>query len=220
MQMKYWLSAILLVALPFVMMAQSIIYDNNAEKRSVGSFSSIDASAGVEVVIMKGEETGLAVSVSEPISKEVVKTKVQDGVLYISVDYDWKVWKLPKNFKAKVYVSFVSLESLKASSGATIKGSVKLKELKTRTNSGGIIAIDGVVERLYATAASGGIFKGYDVQSAVLIADVSSGGGVQATVNNEVEAKATSGGYVTFKGEAVIKNINVNSGGSVKKLKS
>jgi hypothetical protein len=202
-----------------IVLAQKTIYDNNAVKREIPAFKAIDAAAGVEVIIQQGSEAALAVSVSDPTMIDAIKTVVENDVLKIVVENDWKVWKFPKNFKVKVYVSYTHLHSLKASSGASIKGTVKAELLTLRANSGGAIYLDGVVEKLDASANSGGIIKGYDLQSTYLVADVNSGGGVQVTVNKEIDAKANSGGFVTYKGEAVIKNINVNSGGSVKKGK-
>ena len=200
-------------------LAQKTIYDNNAVKREVSSFNAIDAAAGVEVFIQQGSEEALAVSVSDPDMVGAVKTEVENGVLKIVVENDWKVWKFPKNFKVKVYVSYKDVHTLKASSGASIKGTIKAESLKLRANSGGGIYLDGVVERLDASANSGGFIKGYDLQSTYLVASVNSGGGVQVTVNKEIDAKANSGGFVTYKGAAVIRNIDVNSGGSVKRGK-
>jgi hypothetical protein len=37
--------------------------------------------------------------------------------------------------------------------------------------------------------------------------DASSGGGVQVTVNKELSVEASSGGYVNYKDQGIIKNI-------------
>jgi hypothetical protein len=199
--------------------AQQPIYDANVVKRSVGSFHAIEASTGVEVIISQGTNEALAVSSSSPEFDKLVITEVENGVLKIYVEADWKLWNMPKNWKIKAYVSFRQLDQLKASSGASIKGEINVNSLSARQSSGGYISLKGSVDKLDVDASSGGMFKGYDLSANFLEADVSSGGGVQVTVSKEVSAEASSGGFVNYKGEAIIRNIDISSGGSVKKVK-
>lgn len=205
---------LLLIAVPAV--AQTF-EDANAQKRPVLPFHAIEASSGIEVVIDHGQEIGLAVSAnSAEVDKRVV-TQVVDGVLKIGVENDWKFWKMTKTWRIKVYVSYTTLNELKASSGASIKGSYEGKSLICKQNSGGIISITGSADKLELEANSGGMFRGYDFTTNFLQANVNSGGGAQVTVKKEITAKANSGGFVTYKGDAIIRSIDVNSGGAVRK---
>jgi Putative auto-transporter adhesin, head GIN domain len=199
--------------------AQETIFDENAIERKIGSFHAIEASSGISVIISSGAEEKLAVSVSSADWADKVKTEVRDGVLKIWIENDWKVWKMPKNFSAKVYISYKAIDMVKASSGASIKGQISAGDLTARQSSGGIVALKGTAHKLTVDASSGGVFKGYDLVTSYLDADASSGGGVYAQVTQEVNAEASSGGFVTFKGAAVIRDIKVNSGGSVKRAK-
>ena len=61
------------------------------------------------------------------------------------------------------------------------------------------------------------IFKGYEFTTDYCDAKVSSGGDVRISVGKELTAKANSGGGIHYKGTAVIKDINISSGGVVKK---
>ncbi|HSC52774.1 MAG TPA: head GIN domain-containing protein [Phnomibacter sp.] len=212
------LITLLLLAVASHSFGQKVIYDANANKREIPSFHGISASTGVEVIIAQGEKEGLAVSTSAAEFDKLVITEVKDGILKIHVDADWKVWKLPKNWKVKAYVSYKQLDQLKASSGASIKGDIQLSSLSAHQSSGGFMVLKGTVDKLEVDASSGGIFKGYDLTANTLEADASSGGAVQVTVVKEVNAEASSGGSVNFKGNAVIKSIDVSSGGSVKKV--
>lgn len=205
---------LLLITVP---VAAQTFEDANAKKRIVSSFDAIEVSSGIEVVIAHGQEIGLAVSTnSEEVDKRVI-TQVVDGVLKIGVENDWKFWKMTKTWRIKVYVSYIKINELKASSGASIKGQFEGSALICKQNSGGVIAITGSTNKLELEANSGGIFKGYDFTTDYLQANVNSGGGAQVTVKKEIIAKANSGGFVTYKGEAIIRNIDVNSGGSVRK---
>jgi len=216
--MKKIFTLLLLAACSHVY-SQQPIYDANAVKRNVGSFHGIEASTGVEVIISQGASEALAVSSSSQEFDKMIITEVQNGVLKIYVEADWKLWNMPKNWKIKAYVSYKQIDQLKASSGASIKGDINVVSLSARQSSGGFISLKGNVDKLEVDASSGGMFKGYDLTANFLEAEASSGGGVQVTVAKEVNAEASSGGFVNYKGEAIIRNIDVSSGGSVKKVK-
>jgi len=65
--------------------------------------------------------------------------------------------------------------------------------------------------------SSGADFKGYDMAVDFSDASVNSGGNIHITINKELSAKANSGGAVRYRGTALIRDININSGGIVKR---
>lgn len=202
-------------------MAQKVVYDEHAEKRSIGSFHSIESSSGIEVVISKGDKEELAVSAGNTEYLAQVRTVVEGGILRISRSSDWKFWNQWKNWRVKVYVSYTSLDAVKATSGASITGTeVNLPKLTARLNSGGTITLSGKVDMLEVNGSSGAQFRGYSLHTENCKAEAGSGAGVQVTVNREISAKANSGGFIRFKGDGLIRDINVNSGGSVKRQNS
>ncbi|MBV9987893.1 MAG: DUF2807 domain-containing protein [Chitinophagaceae bacterium] len=209
------LSATLLVS---TANAQKVVYDDNVEKREVSAFHAIETSSGIEVILTKGDKEELAVSANHKDYLPEVRTIVQNGVLKISRTDDWKIWRQWKNWRIKVYVSYRDLESLKANSGASIHGSdIALQKLSVRLNSGATITLSGTVQSLDVDGSSGAQFHGYDLSTPNCKAEASSGAGVQITVSKEISARANSGGYVRYRGEGLIRDINVNSGGSVKR---
>lgn len=199
--------------------AQKVVYDdNNAQKRSISSFHAIETSSGIEVIISKGDKEELAVSVGNTEYLDEVKTIVENGTLKISRQGDWKFWNKWKNWRVKVYVSYKNLDAVKATSGGSVNGSdISLEKLTARLNSGGTINLSGTVNSLDVDGSSGAQFRGYGLSAVNCIAEASSGAGIQITVTKEISAKANSGGFIRFKGEALIRDINVNSGGSVKR---
>ncbi|MEA3427040.1 MAG: DUF2807 domain-containing protein [Bacteroidota bacterium] len=212
--------ALLMLLMAFASVsAQKVVYDDHAQKRSVGTFHAIETSSGIEVVISKGDKEELAVSVGNQEYMDQVRTVVENGVLKISrTSDDWKFWNKWKNWHVKVYVSYVTLDALRASSGGSVNGSeLNLQALSARLSSGGSITLNGKVDRLDVDGNSGAQFRGYSLITNFCKAEASSGAGVQITVNKEISAKANSGGFVRFKGEGLIRDINVNSGGSVKR---
>ncbi len=215
---KIWISLVAVVLMLSTVVAQKVVYGDNVQKRNISSFHAIETSAGIEVIISKADKEELAVSVGNTDYIDEVSTVVENGVLKVSRKGDWKFWNKWKNWKVKVYVSYKNLDAVKANSGGSIEGSdISLDKLTARLNSGGVINLSGTVSSLDVDGSSGAMFRGYSLNVANCKAEASSGAGVQVNVSKEISAKANSGGFVRFKGEALIRDINVNSGGSVKR---
>lgn len=218
--MKQLFSSLLAISMLFSFaLGQEVVSGENAQKRNVGSFHAVKTSAGIQVILTKGSKEELAVTASDADLVDKVKTVVTNGVLRISRDSDnWRFWERRKNWKVVVYVSYTELDGLDASSGGSIQAkAVNLDKLTADVSSGGTITLSGSAKTLSVDGSSGGIFRGYELSVTNCKADVSSGAGVQVTVTKEISAEASSGGYVRFKGEGLIRDINVSSGGSVKR---
>ena len=216
-----------------------IVKDDNAEKRNLsGNFTAIEVSDGIQLMLTSGNEVSLAVSTSEPKYMEHFKTEVVGNTLKIYYDEKGMVWNSNDKRKLRAYLSFKIIDRLQASSGATVigknviklavldikftsgsqfTGDVNIGQLTSDQNSGSEITINGKADKLSVEASSGAIFKGFNLVAEYCTAKASSGGGVRINVNKELIAKASSGGGVRYQGEAVIKEVDVNSGGFVKK---
>lgn len=198
--------------------AQKVVYDDNVQKRNISAFHAIETSSGIEVIINKGDREELAVSVGNNNYLDEVSTVVENGILKVSRKGDWKFWNKWKDWKVKVYVSYKNLTAISANSGGSVQGTdISLEKLTARLNSGGSINLSGTVTSLDVDGSSGAMFHGYSLSATNCKAEASSGAGVQVNVSKEISAKANSGGFVRFKGDGVIRDINVNSGGSVKR---
>lgn len=214
----FWTGLVSLVLTLPLFAQQDVVYASHAEKREVADFKGIDVSAGIQVVLTHGEEA-VVVTADNQESIDKIITTVENGILKIGIDSDWRIWKMADTWGAKVYVSYQTLESLKASSGASIRGSIgETDNMEIILSSGSVVEVDGVANHLRAEASSGALLKSYNLRVKDLKAGANSGGGVQVTASNEVNADASSGGFIRYKGDASIKTINVSSGGSVKKI--
>ena len=107
---------------------------------------------------------------------------------------------------------------LDASSGASIDGKLEAGSMEVDQSSGSTITVSGQINgRLKVDASSGSIFQGYNLSVENCDAETSSGAGVQITVNKELSVEASSGGYIFYKGDGMIRNVHTSSGGSVKR---
>lgn len=215
------------------------VYNNpNAKTRSLaGAFTKISVSSGVELYLTQGNETALAISVSDNKYEERFKTEVVDGVLKIYYDNKGISWTNEKNRKLKAWVSYKTLDAIKASagsnvvltnplnadvlaiscsSGAMLSGQLKASVLSADLNSGAQISASGSAGKLTVSAGSGAIFKGQNLLTEYCTASANSGAVIKIEVQKEINASANSGGVVHYKGNALLIKGNINSGGSVK----
>jgi hypothetical protein len=217
-----------------------VINDPNAVTRTVsGSYTGISVSSGIQLYLTQGNEETIAVSASEQKHLDRLITEVVNGTLKIYYDNKGVTWKSSGKANLKAYVSFKTLEKLNVSagsdvivngsikadkldmavtSGAVFTGAINAKELVTELNSGAVIKLTGSADNFKITVSSGGDFKGYDFAVDYCDAAASSGGAVHITINKELNARASSGGDIHYKGAALIRDMHTSSGGSVKKV--
>ncbi len=221
------------------LLAQTTINDPNAQVRDVKGFHGIRVATGIELMLTQGKTEAVAVSAISPEHRDKIKTVVENGILRIYYDHpnvDWKFWKKGGDKKLKAYVSIITIDRLLGSSGATVNvdgaleadklnvdmssgsvfnGRIKAESLTVDQSSGSVMNVAGSVSRLKVDGSSGSVFHGFDLATERSDADTSSGAVVQVTVNKELNADASSGGRISYKGEGVIRNIRTSSGGNV-----
>jgi hypothetical protein len=220
---------------------QKVIYDAHAEKRAVSAFHAIRVSQGITLIMEQGGEEALAISADKKEYGDAVKTEVVNGELRIYIEQSLNKWwqqLKKKGIDVKAYVSFKTLDKLDASSGAevkingslsgqklgislssgaVIKGEMKLTQLKIDQSSGARSDLSGQVQNLQVTASSGAHFRGYQLIVQESEADASSGGKIEITVNKQLEVSASSGGAITYRGEGRISSVKTGSGGKVRR---
>lgn len=219
--------------------AQKPINDPNVQLRTLnGSFHSIVVSGGIDLYISPGSET-VAVSASHPEDRELIKTEVQNGVL--------KIWQdntggLRSFFKGgsnyRVYVSYKTLQSLKASGGCDVfsddvirssslnlslsggcdfTGKVDVNDLKVDQSGGTDIRISGRAAKADISASGGSDFKGAELVTDVANVDASGASDIDITANKEISASASGASDVTYRGTPQVKASHASGAGSVRK---
>lgn len=224
----------------FLLQAQKQIDDANAQVRQVSNFHGVKSSHGITVYLTQGNTEAVAVSANDLDYRNKIKTVVENGILKIYFDTDnWKIWRNFSNKKLRAYVSVKDIDKidvssgsdvriegslkadllkLDASSGASIKGKIEASSMEVDQSSGSTIIISGNISgKLTIDGSSGSTFMGYDLTVENCDAETSSGAGVQVTVNKELSVEASSGGYIYYKGNGLIRDVHTSSGGSVKR---
>jgi hypothetical protein len=220
--------------------AQKTISDANAEKRSVNSFHGIDVSTGITLILTKGTDEEVAVSASSAEFRDKIITEVSNGIL--KIQYETKMGAINKRNESKnlkAYVSYKTLDHLHVNTGAEVEiqgilsstkldlevntgglvtGEIDISKLKVSQNTGSKVTLSGNAQSIEIDGDTGSKFVGESLTTINCSVTVSTGAGVTITVENELNAKANTGGYIKYKGNAGIREIKANTGGTITKI--
>ena len=237
---KIMLSVLLVAAAVSLSFAQKTINDPNAEKRNVSGFHGIEVSTGIDLIITQSGTEEVAVSASKTEFRDKIVTKVENGILKIY--YENKLASINTNKERKelkAWVSYKGLDRLDANTGArvdwdgvlkttslkmrvntgaVVKGKIDVNELDVDQNTGSIVTLSGDADKLEVDGDTGSMFKGIDLMTDNCSATTSTGAGIYITVQKELNVKANTGGYLKYKGDAGIRDVKTNTGGSVSKI--
>ena len=221
-----------LLVLVFLLIG-SILYAQESETRNVGSFRGIKSSTGIDVYLKRGEKESVRVEVSGTDIKNVI-TQVSGDYLKIQMAEG----RYNRTRTVKVYVTYVELTKLSCSSASSIyaEGTIKAKSLSVSASSAGSIDIGvdaeslmvsvssaaevelrGKARRVEFEASSAAEIGGYDLETEEADISASSAGSIRVSVSQKIDARASSGADIRYRGNPMKTNTNSSSGGSVKK---
>lgn len=235
--MKNFFLLILLTTTGFVSKAQNIVYDENAEVRTVEKFNGIEVSGAVSLFLSQGPTQGVAISAGEAKYNSKIKTEVKNGVLRISVDagvwngFNWT------NRKLKAYVTATDLQRLDVSGASYVSFSGPLKSDELKLDISGASEVKGMINvaklnldisgasvaRLSGTAKDGLIdasgackVNSYELSIETCKASSSGASNIKVTVTGELNANASGGSNIYYKGQGIGKVLNASAGASIK----
>lgn len=220
--------------------AQKTFNDPNAVKRTVGNFHGIEVGTGIELTLSSGSAEEVAVSAATTEFRDKIVTKVENGIL--KIQYETKTGSMNKKNESKnlkAYVSYKNLDKLKANTGAEVKiigvlnttsldidastgalidGEVNINTLKVDQSTGSKITLTGKAEKLEIEGSTGSKFMGENMGTVNCNVKVNTGARVSVNAGKELQVKASTGGIVRYKGNASIREIKTNTGGTVSKI--
>jgi hypothetical protein len=201
------------------------------ETRTVkDDFTKIKVSTGLDLYLTQGSSEEIIVEADENL-QDIIITEVNKGVLTIYADQN--IWRAKSR---KIYVTVKSLEALtatsgsdvyaeetltvkdikiSATSGSDIRVSLNADTVETSSTSGSDIDVSGVANNHISRATSGASINAYQLESKNVTVKVSSGADINIYASESINAKASSGGDIDFKGSPKQINKKSSSGGSV-----
>lgn len=109
----------------------------------------------------------------------------------------------------------VTALKISGTSGADIKISVDADSVETNATSGSDIEIAGIANNHTSTATSGASINGYELKSKNVTVKVTSGAAINIFASENIDAVATSGGDIDYKGNPEKVKKTSTSGGSI-----
>ncbi|MGB1240966.1 MAG: head GIN domain-containing protein [Chitinophagales bacterium] len=200
-------------------------------QQKILSFNAIHASGNIEVLLEQGNSESVDVE-ANGISEDRVITEVKGGVLKIHI----KNTIYNKNKQARVVVNYREIREIKAQAGARVYSKTAISGTRLELNAGsganialevwmdivegraaegGEIELTGETNNLSAIASTGGLFFAYGLKAQNVYARSNTGGEVEVTANKRIEAKANTGGNISYKGEPKSREVSTNLGGSI-----
>ena len=210
----------------------SFSFAQQSEVRSVGSFTGVKAAEAIDVYLKKGEKESIKVETTD-IRLSDVLTEVSGSNLKIHMRDGNQ-----RRGNVKVYVTYVNLNKVSASSAsnvfsegiihsssldvsvssaASVELAIEAESSIVEASSAGDVVLEGKVKSLEVEASSAGEIDAYGLESEMVEAGASSAGSIKVNVTKQLDAHASSGGSIRYRGSPARTNTDSSSGGSVKK---
>ena len=216
---------VIFLALPAVVFAQK------SEERQLGSFSEVKVGEAIDLYLIQGSSEKVRVEI-ESGDLDDVETRVSGGTL--------KIGMRPGNYRhtVKVYVTYRKLDAITATSASNVYTEGKLRSerlyisissaasaemeieaemLNINVSSSGDLEIKGTAKNASMEISSAGDVDAYDLIVDQLSVHASSAGDAKVNVKSSIQAHASSGGSVRYRGNPTQSQTTSSSGGSVRK---
>ncbi len=207
-------------------------FSQQMEVRQVGSFRGVKSSQAIDVYLKKGDKEEVKVEINNGNISDVL-TEVTGNNLRIHIR-EGRYRKM----NVKVYVTYVAMEKIAASSASNIfsEGRIKTSTMTINASSAASVEIgldtesvvvdassaanielEGKSKKFEAEASSAGDIDAYNLECEIVTAQASSAGSIKVSVTKEIDGHASSGGSIKYRGNPTKTNTGSSSGGSVKK---
>lgn len=202
---------------------------------SVKNFNSIGVSSGIDLYLTQGNSESVSIKSDAETLKDVV---VEQNGENINIKFkDGFKWSgVFKNRTIKAYVNFKTLNALSASGGSDVftqnqiktdklaihssggsdlKLTVVCSELSVQSSGGSDLNLKGKAENMTIQSSGGSDIHAYELITDYAKVQASGGSDVSIYVNKGLEAAASGGGDVSYKGSASLKKTSNSKSGDV-----
>ncbi len=214
-----------------LLLCSTALFAQDKASRKLEKFTSISVAEGIEVNLIKGNGYEAKITAHNVDLKEIL-TEVSGGHLKVHLDGNNH-----NNVNVSIDVTFVSLEAVRVSSAADVKsnsvieaGNFKIKassaadiylKLKVSTldvsaSSASDVTLSGTANSQTVSVSSAADYKAFDLKSKTADVSASSAAEARVYVSESIEAHASSGATVKYKGNPDKVKERSSSGGDVK----
>lgn len=205
--------------------------DVKTETRKITEkFTKIEVSRGIEVIVEQAETTSVEVEADSNLLQHIT-TKVVNGTLEVSVDEN-----IDSAEKETVRVKMPIIEGLsstsgsnihtnnvlqgtsiklKSSSGSELEATIEYEDIDAESTSGSTTTISGKALKFSSRSSSGSEINAIRLEANDVAAQATSGSSSEVNALVSLNAKASSGSSIDFKGNPKKVEKEETSGGSV-----
>lgn len=183
----------------------------HAEVRNLGGFTKVSANAGTDVEVTVGG--AFSVEVTGRDAARIV-TRISGDTLIVEPvrGFSWR------GRQANIRVTMPRVDGLSASSGADLVATgINGGAITLDSSSGADLRVSGACTTFSADASSGSDIDARQLRCESGSVDVSSGADAMVYASGRLDVDASSGGGVVAYGNPGIGNIDLSSGGSLRR---
>ena len=201
-------------------------------ERTTPSFNGISVSTGINIYLKQGDRENISVETDENLQEYII-TEVKGGVLHVYTEGNIREARMKR-----VYVTMREIVSLKTSSSGDIIGETPVKgdkieirssssgdikieviarQLDVNISSSGDVTLSGEADKLDADLSSSGDLSAYDLKVKEADISVSSAGDAHITVAEKLNARASSAGGISYRGNPKYVEAHSSSAGRIHK---
>lgn len=217
---------------------KNMVIEEHAQERKLGSFSGVEISGAMDLYLSQGTEDAVAVSAGAEELLERIKTEVRGNMLHIYFDGKGMNWRTWGNNKIKAYITFKNIKRIEASGACNVRttgklslgeliiemsgasdftGEVSISSLRIDLSGASVVRISGKAEKAIFLASGASSIRAYDLITDYCKVEASGASGIRLQVNKELNASASGGSSVLYKGDGVIRVISSSGAASVKR---
>lgn len=200
------------------------------ERTPEGTFDSVEASEGLDIIINQGTELSITVEADENLH-DLILTDIKGNTLKVHCKSN-----IGRATSKKIFVSMPAVKKLESNSGADLwsMGVIKAEDLHLKTSSGADIRLDveatdlvlesssgsdievsGTATNIMAHASSGSDINAGQLQALNAKAEATSGADITVNSSEKIDIRTNSGGDVSYRGNPAIVQ---KQGSSMEKL--
>lgn len=184
----------------------------HAETRNVAGFTKVEANAGTDVEVTIGAAFHVEVTGRDAAR---IQTRISGDTLVVEPVRGWS-WRGPR--QANIHVTMPRVDGLSAASGADLVATgVNGGAITLESSSGADLRVSGTCATFSADASSGADLNAQNLRCESGSVDVSSGADARVHATGRLDVDASSGGGVVAYGNPGIGDIELSSGGSLRR---
>jgi hypothetical protein len=221
-----------LIIVSVIILTAATAVSQKTATRALDHFTGIEVKNGIMIQLVKADKEFAELKVHE-IEADDVTTEISDGVLVFR-------YQAPAFSKAKVMIKlyYKELLSVMASGQSEISSTSLMKQdsltvdletgakayldldvlfLKSKVSEGALLSAEGYAVTQDAYAVTGAALSLFDLESDDIRVKVTTNGKAKLYAEKSLTAEASTGGFISYKGDPEVKNFKTSIGGKIEK---